>query len=210
MTDILLINPAEKNRAGNRQGAKKMAKRKSLVRNPKGKVGALARRGGRRMFAGLNPKKTVTDALVGQPGMLMAQFFAKKFGKDGKSFFENDWDWENYAWATAGSFAAGLAGNMIMPGKGNKMLEHGLALTLNKFLQDKLVQKNATLKSALGNYNRLSNRYLNPNASLNLPQRQAGGGMGGRIEPEGPLGGDMSRSSYLGGSEPFSHAFIRG
>jgi len=226
MTDILLINPGDRPKPGKSKGVRKMAKKKSIVKKNPSKAGALARRGGRRMFGGLNPKKAVTDAAVGQPGILMAQFFAKRFGA-GKGWFDPNWTWENYAWAVGGSFVAGLAGNLVMPGKGQKMVEHGLGMTLNKFLQDKVVQPSPILKSALGNVNnRLSARYANPQSAqsamrLNPPrsanlrgiygQRQSqptmGYGPGQAVMPEGPLGGDMTPANYLG-NRPFKHAFI--
>jgi len=216
MTEILLINPG--NRPGKKRKGKTMAKKRALAKNPSAR--GLAKKGTRRMFGGINPKRAITDAVVGQGGMLMAQFFAKKLGRGGKSFFEANWTWENYAWATAGSFAAGLAGNLVMPGKGNKMVEHGLGLTLNKFLQDALIQKNDTLRTALGSYDRLSARYanpqqsavarLNPRATLRggYPQRQAMPVGGPKVEMEGPLGGAMMQANYLG-NKPFEHAFIR-
>jgi hypothetical protein len=214
MTEILLINPGSKKRPGRTKGAN-MKRKSTLRRNPSAKK--MVKRGSRRLFGGINPKLAVSNAVVGQGGMLMAQFFAKKFGGGGKSFFDIGWTWENYAWATAGSFVAGLAGNMLMPGKGNKMVEHGLGLTLNKFLQDAVIQKNPSLKSALGNYDRLSARYanpqslrtrLNPNASLRGNYQRQASPLRGRIEAEGPLGGDMTASNYLG-NKPFEHAFIR-
>lgn len=217
MTDILLINPGDKLRPGKSKGANMKRRKVSLRKNPSAK--SIAKRGGRRLFGGINPKMAVSNALVGQGGMLMAQFFAKKFGGGGKSFFDVGWTWENYAWATAGSFVAGLAGNMLMPGKGNKMVEHGLGLTLNKFLQDAVIQKNPSLKSALGGYDRLSARYanpqsirarLNPTSSLrgNYQRQATPTPLRGRIESEGPLGGSMMEANYLG-SKPFEHAFIR-
>ncbi len=224
MSEILIVNPSDKPSAlGTSKGAKKMAKKKVYKKNPQ--VKKYARAAGRRMFGGMNVQKAVKDAAVGQGGILMAQFFAKKLGTDGKSPFNPDWDWDNYLWASLGALAGGVVGNVLMPGKGQKTFEHGLAWTMNKFLQDKVVQKNDFLKDALGSYNRLSARYanpslvsrLNPPASASFPRYDRYGRpqrsatptatMAGRIEPEGALGGAMQESNYMG-NKPFSSAFI--
>jgi len=239
MTEILLINPGKKKKkrkppktVGRKRKAyakkttknkgSSMAKRRrrrttivrrnptKMRRNPS-KRKAVARR----TIAGINPKKAITDAVKGQPGMLMAEFFAKKFGKDGKSIFDSNWSWENFAWSIGGAFAAGLAGNMIKPGSGNKMVEHGLGLVLNKLIQDKMIQQNATLKAALGQASSVTNRYaqnqyLNPAAATSMRQYDMYGNrivpnsninsasMAGQITPANTLGGMVVPEGVLG------------
>lgn len=208
------------------KGASMAQKKMQITKKNPSKIGSLARRGGMRLLGGINPKKAAMDAVIGQPGMLMAQFFAKKFGKQGKSFFEENWEWENFAWAIAGAFAAGLAGNMIAPGKGQKMVEHGLALTLNKLVQDKAISKNETLKNALGSYDAIAARrraLLNPTAAQSMRQFDMYGNPqfngviapvsslgASRMAPVSSLGARFSTRNDLGKvSTPFRSAFIK-
>jgi len=150
-----------KNMVPRRNMGMKPRKNTTKRRNP----GALAKR-----IMGMSPKNAVKNALMGQPGMLMAQLFAKQFGGQPKSFFEPGWTWDNYLWAFAGAFASGVAGNMLLPGKGQVMFEHGAALTLNKLIQDKLIQPSDTLRSALGRgYGALGSKYSPNYNALNPP-----------------------------------------
>lgn len=103
---------------------------------------------GRRMIAGIDVRKTVTNAVIGAPGPLLAQWAAKKIG-EGRSFFEPGWTMTNYAAAVGGAFAAGLIGNMIAPGRGQTMVEHGLAIVLNKALQEQVIARSETLSAQL-------------------------------------------------------------
>jgi len=238
MTEILLINPGKKKkkrkpsktvgkkRKTNKKKptknkglamAKKRRRRTTIVRRNPSRMRKNPSKGrsvARRTIAGINPKKAITDAVKGQPGMLMAEFFAKKFGKEGKSIFEEGWSWENFAWSIGGAFAAGLAGNMIKPGSGNKMVEHGLGLVLNKLIQDKMIQQNATLKAALGQASSVTNRYrqnqyLNPAAATSMRQYDMYGNrivpnstyntaMNGQVTPANSLGGMVVPEGVLG------------
>ena len=145
-----------------------------------------------RNILGVNPMGAVKNALMGQPGMLMAQLFAKQFGSSPKSFFEPNWTWDNYLYALLGAFASGVAGNALMRGKGQVMFEHGTALTVNKLIQDKLIQPSDTLRSALGKgYVPLQNKYLNPSAAASMRKYDMYGN---------PLQGPIKRESYnMGG-----------
>lgn len=240
MSKIFIVNPGgkppfkrtKKKTKGAIMAKRRKSRRTSIVRrNPIGMIKPIRRRRNpgkaravaTKLLSGISPKKAVKDALMGQPGMLMAQFFAKKFGKEGKSFFEPNWTWENFAWAIGGAFASGIAGNMIIPGKGQLMVEHGLALVLNKLIQDKMISKNETLRSALGNFGRANMNTLNPPASVAMQRFDMYGNelqgqlvrqsrnMGGPLVPVGTLGSRFTTRTDLGkrGTVKYANAFIK-
>ena len=132
--------------------AKKRGKKKSYKRNPSSRSVA------GRMLGGLNLPKATVDATKAAGGMLIAQFFAKKFAGGGGAN-NPDWTVKNYAFAALGALAAGLAGNMIKKGSGQEMFKGGLSLVLYKIVTNEIAPQNKWLESQLGQFDQLNPAY---------------------------------------------------
>jgi hypothetical protein len=132
----------------NQKAGSKMAKRKKRTykRNPSGRSVAS------RALGGLNLPKAMIDSTKMAGGMLIAQFFAKKFAEGGGAN-DRDWTVKNYAFAALGALAAGLGGNMIKRGSGNEMFKGGLALVLYKIVTNEIAPTTPWLEDQLGQIN---------------------------------------------------------
>ncbi len=143
MKTILALNPGEK------KGAKKMKKNKSKntpKKNPSSK--GIGRRA-RGLLTNLRPQKAVVGALEQTGGMLLTQFFAKKFVAGGGANDPN-WGYKNYLMGTVGAFAAGITAEMMRKGKGHEFLKGGLSLIAYKIFVNEIAPQNEFLQANFG------------------------------------------------------------
>lgn len=179
MKEILLINPGRpkkkrttKKSTTRRKPAAKKKITKAAKPVSKKKAGTMAKRKKKRTYkknpsprsvatralGGLNLPKASLEATKAAGGMLIAQFFAKKFAKGGGANNEN-WNVKNYAFAALGALAAGLAGNMIKKGSGQEMFKGGLALVMYKIVTNEIAPQNKWLESQLGQFDEMNPAY---------------------------------------------------
>jgi len=172
MKEILLGNPSRKGRAKKKavkrkaakpkkQGAKALSKPKAgkTMAKKKGKKKSYKRNpASLRTVGGLNIPRAAIDATKCAGGMLIAQFFAKKFAKGGGANNVN-WDAKNYGFAALGALAAGLAGNLIKKGSGQEMFKGGLALVMYKLVTNEIAPKSDWLEAQLGQFDELNPAY---------------------------------------------------
>lgn len=227
MREILVVNPRKK--TGRKTGRKAKAmpkKRKKAVRrrkpvrrrrNPaRRKARSYARRAGSRMTSGLSIRSALKDQVPIQIGMLAAQWAAKRFGPDASELDPASWGVSSYVKGVAGSFAAGMIGNLIRPGLGQKILTGGLAHITHKLVRNKLIESNPTLIAQFGQdeegiYVDEDGTPYAANGGDYLPMDEqhrmlpSGSVMGdsivpagplGQLEPVGPLGADDDFSAY--------------
>jgi len=94
-----------------------------------------------RTLSGLNIKQALKDTPALIFGMFAAKWAAKRWGTTNPAT-EIDpagWNWGSYLKGSLGAVLAGIAGNMLKKGCGQKILEGGINLMLYKAVQNELI-----------------------------------------------------------------------
>jgi hypothetical protein len=159
MKEILLINPEKKISVNDKE--RKMVKRRKARKTSTAIVKYKPRRRARRAYqhnpaptrrartravigrtlSGLNIKQALKDTPALLVGMFAAKWAAKRWGTTNPAT-EIDpagWNWGSYLKGGLGAVLAGIAGNMIKRGSGQKILEGGINLMLYKAVQNELI-----------------------------------------------------------------------
>lgn len=227
MREILVVNPRKKarktkgattmpkKRKKRRAPTKRSAPHRSPRRNPRRKVKRAASRAGRALgsaFMGLNFQSALKNALTMQVGMLAAKWAAKRWSPDATETDPASWNYSSYIKGALGAALGAVVMNTIKRGQGQKALEGGLALMLNKIIQNELIPQSPFMLEQfgaedwtdLGQDSYVPTEYLltgdedNPYAfddagnmypaddRHRLPEISE---MGNALEPVGPLGG---------------------
>ena len=163
-----MVNP-RKSRTARRKGAtmpkkrgrKKTRRRAAPRRNPSTrKMTANPRRRTRRrrsiravsgkILRGLNLKQAIGDQIPIQLGILASQWTAKRFGPTASELDPTTWNAWSYAKGAAGALIAGIAGNLIKPGLGQKILLGGITHMTHRLVRNELIQRSTWATAQFG------------------------------------------------------------
>lgn len=183
-------------------------------------------------FSGLDFKGALKHAPYQLLGMFAAKWSAKRFGGDENPATETDpetWNYASYLKGGVGAVVAGILGNMLRPGIGQKILEGGVNIMLFKLVENELVPRSEWATEQFGQaeeplvydeqgvpYMLGQGGYYPADERHRLPEEMSGalepvGPLGATLEPVGPLGADPWADAYLGAdseSDPFKRAFL--
>lgn len=196
MAEIFLINPGKQGKKKRIRESKKMKKnrirRPIIKRNPSRRPSRRRRNPGKKIF-GMDLIKGAKGAMMGQPGIIAGQFLANAIAD--QSLQDDNLEWKTIAASIAGGFGMGFVANQLKRGLGDKCLEHNLAYTLNRLVNDKLISKNDTLDKYLGQ------AYLAPTVTEEMAEYDMYGNPvlnGAPVTARDHLGGTIADRGALG------------
>jgi hypothetical protein len=132
----------------------KTAPRRNVVRRS-ARVGKVVRRTVHRAkgaFSGLNFRSGIKDSAILALGMFLTQFGCKRFSSEFEANLGDPQSWSAMSYVKGGiaGTVAAIAGNMLRPGIGQKLLEGSFAHLLFQLAQNYGIQPNDTMKSWFG------------------------------------------------------------
>ena len=192
--------------ATKKKGKKKGKKRRN---NPS----AISRSRG--FMSGLSVKSSVKNSIPMVAGMFLSKFVGKRFGGGGDTLDADSWTARTFLQMGLGAVGAGVIGNFIKPGFGQKAMDGATAKLIFDILNYELVLKNETMRGLFGQddddydlqYEELPLEGWGVDDSYRYDLPELPEGMEGELEPVGRLGfGDVTLPTSRLGDDPLRQA----